>query len=234
MNTIYKALSMAAVLGLTVQAQANETALTGEELPKVDTTITAFAEPNAEPQVSVQEKTKLTVAEEEQASELQQKAVDIYNNILTYDTASRAESVTKNLDYLTKALEKAQTNLKTEITNYKTLKKDVFTKKIQIDKLSLSQQQKDKRIVDLKESYEQRKDSMQYAMESLKKRIITLKERLATYQVEKNDLDVINKEKGANKVTWADKDAQRKAEALDTFTQIKHDLIEKEYDKYLQ
>jgi len=235
MNTKYIPLSIAALIfSVAPAALAQDTVLTGEELPAVDTTIAPF-DAEEETQVVIPKKKELTEDEIEEAQELQEKAVEIYNDILTYDTRSRAKSVEKNLAFLKKALVKAQTNLKKQITGYKSLNKDVFERKKQIDSMESSQELKDKRLIELKEMYEQRKDSMTYAMEELKKRIITLKERIAVYQGEKNDLDIINKEKGAKKeLTWAEKDKLRKEKALETFDKIEDELINKEYDKYLK
>lgn len=218
---------VAALLGLTQYSTANEN-IVGETLPKVDSTIQAFD--NTEAPV----KKELTDAEQSKASELQDQAVAIYNDILTYDTKSRAQSVDKNLAYLEKSLIAAQKRLKTEIVNSKSLNKTVFKRKKQIDSLEASQELKDKRYVELKEHYEQRRDSMDYAIKGLKKRIITLKERIAIYRGEKNDLNIINEEKGAkSEPTWAEKDKQRKEQAISTFDKIQDELIDKEYEKYL-
>lgn len=228
MNNTYIAQAMAAVvLGLTQYSMANET-LVGETLPSVDSTIVAF-DTKAAP-----EKKELTPEEQVKAGELQKQAVSIYNDMLTYDTQSRAESVEKNLAYLKESLKTTQERLTTEERNSKALNKAVFKKKKQIDSLEASQELKDKRYVELKEHYEQRKDSMDYAIKGLKKRIITLKERIAVYQGEKNDLTIINDEKGAKiEPTWAEKDKQRKEAAITTFNTIQDDLINKEYAKYL-
>jgi len=235
MNTKYLPLSIAALaLSITPVSFADDSALTGEELPAIDTTIAPFDAIEEAPVITPKKK-ELTEDEMEEANELQEKAVGIYNDILTYDTSSRAKSVSKNLEFLEKALKKAQENLKKQITGYKALNKDVYARKKQIDSMEASQELKDKRLIDLKEMYEQRKDSMIYSMDELKKRISTLKERLASYQGEKNDLDIINEEKGAKKeMTWAEKDKLRKKEADATFDKIEDELINKEYDKYLK
>jgi len=228
MNNKYIAQAIAiTVLSATQYTVANEN-LVGETLPTVDSSIEAFDTKDAP------EKKELTAEEQTKAQELQKQAVAIYNDILTYDTKSRAESVDKNLKYLEESLVVAQSRLKTEITNSKSLNKTVFKKKKQIDALEASQELKDKRYVELKEHYEQRKDSMDYAIEGLKKRILTLKERIAVYRGEKNDLNIINGEKGAKaEPTWAEKDKQRKDDAINTFGKIQDELIDKEYDKYL-
>jgi len=235
MNTKYIPLSLAALmLSISPAVLAEDSTLTGEELPAIDTTIAPF-DAELETPVKTVVKKELTEDEQEEAQELQEKAVEIYNDILTYDTSSRAKSVEKNLEFLEKALVKAQSDLKKQITSYKSLNKDVYARKKQIDNMEASQELKDKRLIDLQEMYEQRKDSMTYSMSELKKRIITLKERLAAYSGEKNDLDIINKEKGAKKeLTWAEKDKLRKEKALQTFDMIEDELINKEYDKYLK
>ena len=235
MNTKYIKLSMAAIaLNLLTPSFAQETELVSEELPAIDTTITPFND-TEESTVIIPKKKELTEEEMEQARELQGEAVEIYSDLLTFNSSSRLKTVETNLEYLVKALKKAQDRLRKEIKNYKSLNSDVYAKKKRIDSMEVSQALKDTRLIELKESYEQRKDSMTYAMSELSKRIGTLKERIATYKGELTDLKMINEEKGAKKeLTWAEKDKLRKKDALTTFDNIEDELINKEYDKYLK
>ena len=235
MNNKYIQLSLAAlVLSFSHVTNAEDHGLGGEELPAIDLTITPFDETEETPAV-MPKKQELTEDQQAEAKELQEKAVEIYSDLLTFDSSSRLKSVESNMEYLQEALEKAQARLKKEIANYKSLNNDVYGKKKRIDAMQVSQPLKDKRLIELKELYEQRKDSMTYAMDELAKRIVTLKERIATYHAELTDLRMISEEKGAKKeLTWAEKDKQRKNEALTTFDKIEDELINKEYDKYLK
>ena len=237
MKTKLLPLSLAALtLSFAQLGYAQDTQLLIEELPAIDTTIAPFDEiEDTSIVITTKPKKELTEDEQQEAKQLQKQAVKIYSNLLTYKSKSQLKSVARNLEYLKEALTEAQTRLKIEVTNYKSLNKDVYIRKKQIDRMEASQELKDRRLIDLKESYEQRKYSMVYSLNELKKRITTLRERIAIYQGEKNDLDIIHKESGAKRdLTWAEKDRIQKSKALDTFDQIEDELINKEFDNYLK
>lgn len=236
MSTKYIQLSLAAIaLNFTPSVFAQDGKAIGKESTAIDTSITPFEEVQVDATIVTPKRKELTDDEKEEAKELQEKAVEIYSDLLTFDSSSRLKTVEANLEYLQKALKKAQERLKKEIAGYKSLNKDVYTKKKRIDAMEVSQELKDKRLIDLKEFYEQRKDSMTYAMDELTKRIKTLRERIAAYKAELTDLRMISEEKGAKKeMTWAERDKLRKQKALSTFDKIEDELINKEYDKYLK
>lgn len=177
----------------------------------------------------------LTPEEVELANKLQQKAVDNYNEILCLQSPSRYNTVKDNLAFLEKKLKSTQAILKKDIDAFKSLNKVTYAKKIRIDKMQINKAMKDKRLIDLKDAYEQSKDILSYSIDTYSKKIQVLRKRIGIYKAELTDLAEINKEKGIDKkvMTWAEKDKLRKKEADATFKKISNELILKEYEKFL-
>jgi len=195
--------------------------------PKLDTNVTSF------PTQAVA--SELTEEEQAEAAKLRKEAVAIYNEILSYNTQSKAKTVNKNLEFITKALADAEKRLETEVAAYKELGESIYEKGKRIKAMKVSEELKSKKLIELKESYEQRQDSMTYTIKNLKERIEVLKKRQASYKYEKTDLDALNAEAGKKKpMTWAEKDQVKKKEALDTLDKIEDELINKQYEELLK
>jgi len=220
------------ILGLIATVAFHPQESNAADLPVADTSIALEIEDTNAPEVNVKQKKELTPEEMKEAEKLQKKAVDIYSNLLTYNSEARGKAIEENVTFLKKKLEDTKKAYNTEIKNQKSLDEEVINRKKQIDKLRMSSELKDKRLVELKDYYEQRKDYMTYHITTLKKRIKTLEERLATYSNEKIDVDAINKEKGVKKkLTWEEKDKLKKKEADKVFSTIEDNLILKRYNE---
>lgn len=179
--------------------------------------------------------TELTDEQRKEAEKLRSEASKTYSEVMTYSSSSRAETVKKNIEFIDKAIVEAEAKRTVQVDEYKALSLRTLNEGKRIKEADISQEMKDKKLIDLQDKYDQLKDTMTYRIKNLTSRIEKLKKRKGVYEYEQKDLAIVIKDTGAQRPkTQAEKDAERKKEALTTLDEIEKDLTNKEYEKLLK
>ncbi len=140
--------------------------------------------------------TKLTEEQIKEADANLAKAKEEYDGLIDFNIQTKLASVQSNYDYLDARLKKAEKNLIISKKKLSDMKKLVYVKLGEINRLKISKELVDKKKRDLAASYAREKEILEFTILRLEKQVKKLNERKVIVGTTLQDLIYIAGEKG--------------------------------------
>ena len=174
------------------------------------------------------EASKLSEEQEKKADENIQKATEIYSELLVYNKEARATTVKSNLDFVSKALTKAEVKLNAREKSLAALENEVLSRSKVLDQQEIPQAAKDQRKRDLVSSFGEQQDYLKYTIKNLNSRIKTFKTRKSLLETEYATLNV----NARKRETLVDYDNRKTVEAEDALKKLEDRKKQEALNKY--